>query len=37
MPASILFGFVLLFLLLGTLMTFYMDHVSDVLGRLIAR
>jgi flagellar biosynthesis protein FliR len=37
MPASILLGFVLLFLLIGTLMTFYMDHVGEVLGRLIAR
>lgn len=36
MPASILLGFVLLFLLIGTLMTFYMDHVGEVLGRLIA-
>ncbi len=37
MPANIFFGIALLMLLLGTLMTWYMDHVEAVLGRFVVR
>jgi len=36
MPANIAMGVLLLFLLLGTLITWYLSHVEDVLNRFVA-
>lgn len=36
MPANILIGFVMLFVLIGTIMTWYMEHVAQGFGRLLA-
>ncbi|GGB37494.1 flagellar biosynthetic protein FliR [Roseibium aquae] len=36
MPVNIVLGFLLLMLLIGTLMTFYLDHFQQSLGRFIA-
>lgn len=37
MPANIFLGIAILMLLLATLMTWYMDHVEQVLGQFVAR
>ncbi|PTW61763.1 flagellar biosynthetic protein FliR [Breoghania corrubedonensis] len=37
MPANIFLGIGLLMLLLGTLMTWYMSHIEQVLGRFVVR
>jgi flagellar biosynthetic protein FliR len=36
MPASIALGFLVLFLLIGTIMTWYLGHVEAVFGRFVA-
>ncbi|MBL9048266.1 MAG: flagellar biosynthetic protein FliR, partial [Tabrizicola sp.] len=36
MPANILIGFVMLFVLIGTIMAWYMEHVAQGFGRLLA-
>jgi flagellar biosynthetic protein FliR len=36
MPASIALGFLVFFLLIGTIMTWYLGHVETVFGRFVA-